>query len=244
MTKYKIDKKKIVFNANIKPSIDFFSKQYELLKKFKEDFPNWEVTGFNFTSQDRENHCSAMVTHKNIIFEIDDANNKIEFSKKIIKKILVEYNKLLHIELFLRLGFRFFIFIPMLEIEKEELADIIQSKLFINNSELSTILSEKLTDLAYIRDYNKDGFLYHFKCGPMPKEQIPAWVDFGQNKYRFNTPKDFKEYLDSFPEMSIFIDIDCYKQNIPFTDMEPFLVKAIDNCIKTSTSIKKYILGE
>lgn len=244
MTEYKVEKRKIIFNANIKPSINFFSKQYELLKKYKTDFPNWEVTSLNFTVKDRENHCSALITHKNIIFEIDDANTKVEFSSKRINKILIEYNELFPIEVFSRLGLRFFIFVPMLEIEKEELADIIQSKLFVNNNELSTILSEKLTDLAYIRDYTKDGFLFHFKCGPMPREQIPAWVDFGQNKYRFNTPKDFKQYLDSFPEMSIFIDIDCYRQDIPFTDMGSFLTKAFYNCIKTATSIKKYILGE
>jgi len=244
MTEYKIEKKKILFGANIKPSIDFFSKQYELLKMYKMDFPNWEVSILNFTAQDRENHCSATVTHKNIIFEIDDANTKVEFSRKIINNILSGYNEFFPIESFIRVGLRFYIFIPMLEIEKEELADIIQSKLFISSNELTTILSEKVTDLAYIRDYKKDDFLYHFKCGPMPKEQIPAWVDFGQNKHRFNTPKDFKEYLDSFPDISIFIDIDCYKQDIPFTDIGSFLTKAMDNCIKTATSTKKYILGE
>ncbi len=244
MTEYKIEKKKILFNAIFKPSVEFFLKQYELLKMYKKYFPSWEVSGLNFTVQDRENHCSSTITHSNIIFEIDDANSKVEFLKKTINNILSGYNEFFPIESFIRLGLRFYIFIPMLEIKKEELADIIQSKLFVSNNELTTILSEKVTDLAYIRDYKKDEFLYHFKCGPMPKEQIPAWVDFGQNKHRFNTPKDFKEYLDSFPDMSIYIDIDCYKQDIPFSDMGSFLTKSIDNCIKTATSIKKYILGE
>lgn len=243
MTNYKVEKKKILFNADLNPSIDFFSKQYDLLKKYKKDFPNWEVNGLIFIVQDKENHCSSTISHNKIIFEIEDANTKIDFAKTRINNILKEYNEMFPIENISRAGIRFFMFVPMEEIKKEELADIIKSKLFVNNKEVHDILSEKLDDLAYIRDYTKDDFLYHFKCGPMPSEQIPAWVDFGQNKHKFKTPSDFKNYLDSFPKISIFIDIDCYKHNITFSDFNTFLSKSFENSLKTATKIKDYILG-
>jgi len=243
MPEYKIEKKKIIFSADLNPNIDFFSKQYDLLKKYIRDFPNWELSGLIFTIQDRENHCSSTITDKKIIFEIEDANNKIDFTKTRINNILKEYNEMFPIENINRAGIRFFIFVPMYEIKKEELADIIQSKLYVNNKELHDIFSEKLYDLAYIRDYTKDDFLYHFKCGPMPTEQIPAWVNFGQNRHKFKTTADFKDYLDSFPKISIFIDIDCYKNNITFSDFDKFLSKSFENSLKTATKIKDYILG-
>jgi len=243
MAEYKVEKKKIVFNADFKPSVEFFPKQYDLIKKYNEDFLSWELSGTAFTMQDKAGHSSATVTHKKIIFELDDANGKVDLAKERISKILRLYNESLSIESFLRLGVRFFMFVPMQEIKKEELSDIIQAKLFANNKELNEILSEKLNDLAYIRDYSRDSFLYHLKCGPMPREHIPTWVDFGENKHRFETTKAFKEYLDSFPEMSIFFDIDCYKSDVAFGDTDLFLAKAFDNCLQTVSQLKKYILG-
>lgn len=244
MSKYKIDNKKIMFNASIKSSIDFFPKQYELLKELNKVFPNWEVSGVGFTSRDTENHCSTTINHKIIIYEIENPEIGTDFSKDRITNILFAYNKFFPIKDFLRIGLRFFIFIPMIEIEKEELADIIQSKLFLNNDNISSILSDKLIDLTYIRDYKKDEFYYHFKCGPMPEEQISSWVIFGENRHRFKTPDDFKKYLDTFPKMSLFIDVDCYKKDISFTQMDSFLSKAFNNCTRIATDIKKYILGE
>ena len=243
MAEYNVEKKKIIFNADFKPSVDFFPKQYELIKKYNEDFANWELSGTAFTMQDKVKHCSSTVTHKKIIFELDDANSNIDLAKERISKILRLYNESLSVDSFIRLGVRFFMFVPMKEIKKEELADIIQAKMFANNKDLNEILSEKLNDLAYIRDYSRDDFLYHLKSGPMPREHIPAWVDFGENKHRFETTKEFKDYLDSFPDISIFFDIDCYKNDVPFKDLDQFIAKAFDNCIQTASKLKKYILG-
>ena len=84
MAEYKVEKKKIVFNADFKPSVDFFPKQYDLIKKYNEDFANWELSGTAFTVQDKVSHCSATVTHKRIIFELDDANSKVDLAKERI----------------------------------------------------------------------------------------------------------------------------------------------------------------
>jgi hypothetical protein len=243
MAEYKIEKKKIIFNADFKPSVDFFPKQYDLIKKYNIDFPHWELSGISFTMQDKTEHCSALVTHKKIIFEWDDATTKVDAAKQRISNVLRSYNELLPIDSFLRIGVRFFMFVPMIEIKKEELADIIQTKLFANSKEISEIFPEKLNDLAYIRDYPQDGFLYHLKCGPMPEEHIPAWVDFGEGKHRWETTKAFKDYLDSFPKISIFFDVDCYKTDVIFGDVGQFLEKAFNNCLQTAANLKKYILG-
>lgn len=244
MAEYKIEKKKIIFNADFKPSVDFFQKQYDIIKELNADFPGWDLSGLNFVIQDKENNCSGSFSSQKVVYEVEEANNKIDFAKERILKGLRIYSNYLPLKVFIRLGIRFYMFVPMQEIKKEELADIIQSKLFITNEAIINIFTEKANDLAYILDYAKDGFLYHLKCGPMPKEHIPTWVAFGEGKNRFKSAKDFKDYLESFPEMSIFIDIDCYKNDVSFKDMESFLNKAFDNCLQTSAKLKKYILGE
>jgi len=244
MPEYKIEKKKIIFNADFKASVDFFPKQYEMMKALNSDYPNWEVSGLSFVMQNKENNCSATLSHKKIICEFDQTSNRVEESKQNIIKTLQIYNKFLPISSFNRIGVRFFMFVPMQEIKKEELADIIFSKLFAVNKDIKGMFAEKVNDLAYIIDYDKDGFYYHLKCGPMPNEHVPAWVDFGEGKHRFKSPKDFKDYLESFPAMSIFIDMDCYKADVLFTDMETFLKKSFDNCAQNTSMLKKYILGE
>lgn len=243
MPEYKIHKEKIVFNADFEPSLDFFSKQIELMKALKVDFPNWELSSLNFTMQDKDNNCTGTFTHNKIIYEIDNANSKVDLTKKKIINGLKFLNDALTVKSFKRLGIRFFMFIPMVEMKKEELSEIVQSKLFLNNEETIDIFAKESTDLVYIIDYSKDNFLYHVKCGPMPKEHIPNWVDFSGGKQRFKTTNDFKEYLESLPEMSFFIDIDCYNHDVDFSDTEMFVNKAVSNCLETSAKLKKYVLG-
>ena len=86
--------------------------------------------------------------------------------------------------------------------------------------------------------------MYHLKCGPMPKNHIPAWIDFSGGEQRFQTTKDLRVYLESLPEISLFVDIDCYIYEVVFSDMESSINKIFDNCLKTSAKLKKYVLGE
>jgi hypothetical protein len=132
----------------------------------------------------------------------------------------------------------------MEDITKEELSDILKSKLYIQNDELGKIFPGKVTDLAYIVDYEDEDkeLLYHFKCGPMPQEQVSGLVDFGNMQYRFKTKKEAREYLESFPQMSIFIDLDCYQKEVEFEKLPDFLKNASENCIQTAGKLKNYIL--
>ncbi len=84
MPEYKIKKEKIVFNADFKPSVDFFTKQTEVIKALNVDYPDWELSGLNFTVQDKENHCSGSFSHAKIIYEIDDASDRVDFFKERI----------------------------------------------------------------------------------------------------------------------------------------------------------------
>jgi len=244
MSEYKIEKKRIIFSADFKPSIQFFKTQYDIIDELQSEIPNWEIGGANFVMSDRVNNYSGVFLSKKVTFEFDAASDKITLAKEKISKILAIYHKHLPIDSFLRLGMRFFMFISMGDIKKEELSDIITPKLFVKNEFVDSAFSENITDIVYTIDYSKDDYLYHFKCGPMPKEQIPAWVDFGQYKHRFENEKVFKEYLESFPEMSIFLDYDCYANDVTFDGLDVFLNRAVQDCSDSSTKIKKYLLGE
>lgn len=242
MAEYKVEKKRFIFNAEFAPVVDFFQHQYEIIKDLQKDFPDWQVSGVEFTMQDKEHHISATFTSQKIIFECDEANKKIELLHDKIDKSIHAYSKHAPIDSFLRLGLRSYMFIPMKEIKKEELSDILKSKLYIHNDELEKIFPEKVTDLAYIIDYEDDELLYHFKCGPMPQEQVSGWVDFGNMQYRFKTKKEARDYLESFPQMSIFFDLDCYQREVEFKELSSFLKKASESCIQTTGKLKNYIL--
>lgn len=244
MAEFELNRKRIIFNAVFQSSLEFFPKQYEIMKDLKPDFPHWEISALDFKMGNDVDNYSTSVSHNKIVYEFDKVSEKIPQAKELIIKGLNAYNKHLPIEKFIRLGIRFFMFVDMKDIKKEELAEIITSKLFLINDKTVDIFAEKFNDLAYIIDYSKDEFSYHFKCGPMPKNQIPAWIELGEYKHRFKKPKEFKDYLDSFPEMSIFLDLDCYQQDILFTAIPSFMNRAIDSCLQISSKIKKYILNE
>lgn len=244
MPDFELNRKRIIFNANFQPSLEFFPKQYEIMKDLKPDFPHWELSALDFKMGNDIDNYSISVSHNKIVYEFDKVSEKIPQAKELIIKGVNAYNKHLPIEKFIRLGIRFFMFVDMKDIKKEELAEIISSKLFLANEKTADIFAEKFNDLAYIIDYSKDEFSYHFKCGPMPKNQIPSWIDLGEYKQRFKKPQEFKDYLDSFPTMSIFLDLDCYQQDILFTAAHSFMNRAVDSCMQISSKIKKYLLTE
>jgi hypothetical protein len=78
MAKYKIEKKRFIFNADFTSVVDFFQNQYEIIKDLQTEFLDWEVSGVEFNLQDKDNNISATFTTKKIIFECDEANKKIE----------------------------------------------------------------------------------------------------------------------------------------------------------------------
>jgi hypothetical protein len=241
MSDYKIITKRVVFNADFKHKRDFFEKKLSLMKEFEPDFPGYQVSGVDFFALDRENHFSQHFTHKKLIFEYDEANSKKNLIKEKISNALNIYNKYLSVEKFIRLGVRSFNFIELKDIKVEELADVLYSKLYQTNESLLQIFPEKISDLAYVLDYKKDGFLYHLKCGPMPKDQVGGWIDFGDVKKRFSSEEEFKEYFNSFPGIGVFLDVDCYKEDVLFDSKDEYLTGAFENIQNTCVTLRKYL---
>ena len=77
----------------------------------------------------------------------------------------------------------------------------------------------------------------------MLKQQIPTWVEFGDMQKRFESQDSFRDYFESFPEISIFFDLDCYQNNVSFDAKDEFIKKAFQNMENTAKQLKTYILG-
>lgn len=243
MAKYKLEKKRIIFNAHYKHSVDFFQKQYDIMKELMGDMPHYHITSLDCTVENKEKHISQKFTHKRSIFEYDEVNDKVEDAKQSIKAGLEAYNKFVPIETFSSLLLRTFIFIPMKEIEVEELADIYWKKFFVKNSDVEDIVGENIDDLSYNVNFSKDGFFYRVASGPMPKKQIVQVVDFGDLNMRFDNDDEAREYTGNYPDISVFIDMTCGKKDVPFGEKDNFLKGAFESTNQIAAKLNTYLLG-
>jgi hypothetical protein len=243
MADYKIDKKRIVFNAEYNYSIDFFQKQYAIMKELSSDSPNYHISGVEFTVENKELHFSKNFNHRMCAFEFDDINSKMPEVKEAIINGLDVYNKHIAVESFISMALRMIMFVPLKEMKTKELADIIYSKLYIRNAETLGFTSENIDDLSYIINFSRGEYLYFLRSGPMPKKQIINFVHFGDPNKRFNSQEDFVKYMAEFPEMSLFIELECSQKAVPFAEKNTFINEAMGSCSEVASKLNKYLLG-
>src|SRR5262249_52473195 len=86
---------------------------------------------------------------------------------------------------------------------------------------IEKILRGHPVDIGYFFDVQTpDGWSYRLRAGPMKREQwfelIPHELGF------FPTPAAFEEYKETIHERMIFIDVDGYREDVPFADLRQF----------------------
>ena len=77
----------------------------------------------------------------------------------------------------------------------------------------------------------------------MPKKQIINFVHFGDPNKRFNSQEDFVKYMAEFPEMSLFIELECSQKVVSFSEKNTFINEAMGSCSEIASKLNKYLLG-
>jgi hypothetical protein len=77
------------------------------------------------------------------------------------------------------------------------------------------------TDVGYFFDVQTpDGWSYRLRAGPMKREQ---WFEIILHELGlFATAAAFAEYKETIHERMIFIDVDGYREDLPFADLQSF----------------------
>lgn|GEM_PF-2574355 len=241
--KFSLQLHKTILDLRYKPTL----KHYELLfpaAQALDEYPHWKTDGSKITLADYERHCSITITHN--VFNYHQDLDKNPDQSNYIERALTELPRLLEISSFARFGFRqkYLFETPM---GFEEVCGVLNIRLFSQDDKLEELLPPTVEDLAYILDCADGDTHFHVKIGPLKKEEVPRRVGFSKDFHLApeNSQREFFQIEDSYPLVSILLDIDVYryskKIDIPVEDAIPFYKDAKSRVRTMVDDLTKYL---
>ena len=127
------------------------------------------------------------------------------------------------------------------------MVDEIGSRFLSQNKDLAAILSDEPSDLAYVVDYEtSEGWKYHLRLGPMTKDEWFQRVQYERNLFQTEDEDDastFAVYRDSIPANFLFIDVDCFVEDVPLSQMKQQVATFRRRSHDVITRLLKYCQG-
>jgi len=187
------------------------------------DFPDWERSALTVEIRDKKRHRRIHLSVKRGFFDVDGPNPLIDVDQpgKLASKVCRE----LEITSLTRCGVRQW-FAADLDKPFALMVDEVAQRFLNRGPDLTAILADKVHDVAYTVDYEtNEGWRYNLRLGPMLKSQWFQTILYEQGN--FETGEDavetFEKYQDGFPEQFLFIDVDCYRDDVGADKMEALL---------------------
>ena len=255
--------RRLIFEFRFHPSLKYYDQINEMGDQFNRIYPHWQRDWTKIHFTDQAKRSSLLIEHNRIGSHTDMPDNFPDFKKRVWDGVKV-YNERVPIEDVRRCGIRGFWLCPV-DFDFDELLAIIQDKFYAAKKELGEIIGTKFTDVAYIFVFERDGYNVHLKMGPVKKEEIPRWIPPGspgeeesesqknvesQDNLDPDEPNQETEHSISDdsaksledPDVAIFYDVDCYKEDLRVNDMEIFLDKGYRVAKSVASGITKYLL--
>lgn len=231
--------RKIVVEWRYKPMLAFYPKMDALGTEHAEAFPDWQRTALSLEIRDKKRHRRVFWSHRRSFFEAENPEN-LPDTFAIIGRFIDKFcREVGHREL-TRLGVRQWFAIPRDE-SFAALLDRFSSKFLNPNDKLISEAGGSLTDTLYAVDFNwKEGWKAALRAGPMMRKQwfdsIPYETGIFQDApaWEREPPKGtFEDYRWSIPDQLLFLDLDCYQEDIAVADV----VSRLLDCRQQSTTL-------
>lgn len=193
-----------IIELRFKASLPFFQLRAEIGKPLEKLFKDWRFDPVTLKFFDIEKYQTASLECKRI--SITSLNQSSDDFKNLTTKVISGYFKALPIDKLIRYGYRK-IFSAPLEVKFDEVVKLFHDKIYPKNEEFKNIFTEGFSDVAFLGNFTRDSFSFHFQAGPVTKDECIKRME-PHNPFKVKN-KD-KEITD----ISLFLDTDCYKENV------------------------------
>ena len=222
------------------PSLAFYGIMDKVGLDLAHAYPDWERSPLTLEIRDKKNKRRAMFSHQRSFFEaVDFAHPTVEFEKagKIFEKLHHEL-KFTRVR---RIGLRQWAFV-VLEEKFEKVVKDMARKLFSPEDALARALHGTLDDVMYAVHVQADhGWKYHLKMGPMLRKQWFEIIPY--ERALFPNEEAFKEFKESIPETMIFIDVDGFQEDIPYSELSATIASIRRGVEEVSIELANYVTG-
>jgi len=234
---------KLIFQLNYQSHILLFDKMNSLIYQIKNE--NTEISmdsNDQFLLYDKKVGVRFELTHQYINFQFLKSTENISETLDWMFNILKTINKLNPIVKVDRIALRAYSH-KAVEMKFPELADLFHKKLFKSNEELVSIFEKTPDDLVYRINYEKEKLKYHFRSGPVQKEQLIQ--ENGYNSKQLEV-EEFVKFKKDLKLNSIFIDNDCFSLfkgiDIDMSNLRKTWEEMFQSVNKTGKQFSEYLV--
>jgi len=182
----------------------YYEKKTSVWKKFSQHFPHWNVSYVELELSNKQKEMGFKATSRNAVFVCDNLPTLSNFTD-LGHRLLRDYTKELGITSLNRIGVRIF-YLCGAKGSFEDLNKLMLDKMF---SFLPA--KSKPTDMAYVLNFDQGDYHFHVALGPVTDEESKRRLDMEEG---------------TFPELSVFFDVDIFQNNLSCDGIETFLKKS------------------
>lgn len=210
--------RKLVVELRYKPELRFYSKMDVVGANLSDDFPDWQRSPLTVEVRNKKKHRRVFLSHQRCFYETDlipaFPNPEFDFAEKTLTEVCAGIG----LREVRRIGLRQW-FASDLDKSFALMVDEVASRFHNQGDDLRAILSDRTHDVAYAADFEaSEGWKYHLRLGPMTREQWFQAVSHEANIFESSEhgkEASFEEYRKGFPENFLYVDVDCYKEDVP-----------------------------
>jgi hypothetical protein len=215
--------KKLVVEWRFKPELGFYTRMDPVALGLSKDYPDWERSPLTVEVRDKKRHRRLHLSVKRAFFDADGPNplTEIDQAGKLASKVCRE----LEITSLTRCGIRQW-FAADLDKPFALMVDEVAQRFLNRGPDLTAVLADKVHDVAYTVDYEtSEGWRYNLRLGPMLKSQWFQTILYEPGNFEAgdDAVETFEKYQDGFPDQFLFIDVDCYRDDVAADKMEALL---------------------
>lgn len=212
--------KKLVVEWRFKADLGFYGRMDRVALGLSRDYPDWERSPLTVEIRDKKRHRRIHLSVKRGFFDADGPNplTDIDQAGKLANMICRE----LEVNSLTRCGVRQW-FAADLGKPFALMVDEVAQRFLNQGPDLTAILADKVHDVAYTVDFEtSDGWRYNLRLGPMLKSQWFQTILYEAGNFEVGEDEEetFEKYQDGFPEQFLFIDVDCYRDDVSVDKME------------------------
>jgi len=201
-------------------SLAFYAAMDKIGLSLADGYPDWQRSPLALEVRNKKHRRRCFFSHQRAFFEaVDFQAEGTEFDQAA--KLL---DRLYHERLLTkarRIGIRQWSSVKA-EQPFAELVKAVAKRFQPRSEQLDKILRGRTEDLAYeVIVMTDTGWKYHLRLGPMERKQWFEVIPYEPGM--FESPEEFKKYQDSLPERMVFIDVDCYQEEVTYSEISSLI---------------------
>jgi len=238
--------RKVIVEWRFKPDLAFYGAMDTFASDLQERYPHWERSPLTLQVWDARRHRRVHFGHNRWFFESDDFEDIASELSEAQRHIRTLATRLGTTSL-VRLGIRQFYAIDV-GLSFSALTDRLAERFGCTAMDLPASLQDPLRDIGLVLDFDsREGWKYNFRAGPMLKPQFFQVVSFEPKLYEDDTEdsaRSFQSFQASIPEQFLFIDVDCFAQEIEHDLVEELVSFSRDKVARIAADAKRACIEE